>query len=170
MNDTLIEILQSNKLVIRNIAYLLASCLFIIGLKGLTHPRKAVRGMQLGAVGMFVAILATVMASGIVSWTWIIAGLLIGSVAGILMAVWIPLTDVPQMVALFNGFGGAASFLVAGSELVMSVNTGQASAETAAVSEALAASMGMPLQSLVAIACFGDDRVIDTFWQSGCSG
>ncbi len=155
MNETLIEILQSNKVVIRNLAYLLASCLFIIGLKGLTHPRTAVRGMQLGAVGMFVAILATVMASGIVSWTWILAGLLIGSVVGILMAIWIPLTDIPQMVALFNGLGGAASFLVAGSELVLNINTGKAAETTVVVGEAVAAGTGMPIQSLVAIAASG---------------
>jgi len=138
----------------RNLVYLVAAVLFILGLKGLTHPRTAVRGMQMGALGMFVAVLATVMASGILSWTWIVVGLLIGSIIGIFMAVKIPLTDIPQMVALFNGFGGAASFLVAGSELVMRLGAGASGAETPGASQA-AAGAGIPLESLVAIAASG---------------
>jgi NAD(P) transhydrogenase subunit beta len=145
---------ESHIETIRNLAYLLASVLFIFGLKGLTHPRTAVRGMQLGALGMFVAVLATVMAGGIVSWWWVLSGLLIGSVIGIFTAIWIPMTDIPQMVALFNGFGGAASFLVAGSELVVKVNTGTAGVEADVAS---AASVGgeLLLPSLVAIAASG---------------
>ncbi|MCP4594399.1 MAG: NAD(P)(+) transhydrogenase (Re/Si-specific) subunit beta [bacterium] len=137
---------------IRNLAYLLASVLFIFGLKGLTHPRKAVRGMQMGALGMFVAVLATVMAGGILSWTWVVAGLLIGSIIGVLMATKIPLTDIPQMVAMFNGFGGAASFLVAGSELVVRI------AASKVVDPSLPDAVpppAVPLSSLVAIATSG---------------
>ncbi len=149
MVDTHIE-------TIRNLAYLLASVMFIFGLKGLTHPRTAVRGMQLGATGMFVAVLATVAAGGIISWTWVVAGLLIGSVLGIFTAIWVPLTDVPQMVALFNGFGGAASFLVAGVELATRVAAAGAGTGTddggAAGGSLLAA---VPLQALIAIAASG---------------
>ncbi|UCE61285.1 MAG: NAD(P)(+) transhydrogenase (Re/Si-specific) subunit beta [Phycisphaerales bacterium] len=139
---------------IRNLAYLLASVLFIFGLKGLTHPRTAVRGMQMGALGMFVAVLATVMAGGILSWTWVVVGLLIGSIVGALMAIKIPLTDIPQMVALFNGFGGAASFLVAGSELVLRISAGSSGAETGGASQTVAGT-GFPISALVAIAASG---------------
>ena len=135
------------------LAYLLASVLFIFGLRGLTHPRTAVRGMQLGAAGMFVAVLATVAAGGIVSWTWIVAGLLIGSVIGIFMAIWIPMTDVPQMVALFNGFGGAASFLVAGTQLVTRIAAGTAGAEGEGMLEG--AYTIVPMPALIAIAASG---------------
>ncbi|MBU0719197.1 MAG: NAD(P)(+) transhydrogenase (Re/Si-specific) subunit beta, partial [Planctomycetes bacterium] len=136
----------------RNLAYLLASALFIFGLKGLTHPRTAVRGMQMGALGMFVAVLATVMAGGILSWTWVVAGLLIGSIVGVLMAIMIPLTDIPQMIALFNGFGGAASFLVAGSELI--VRTAANGAGAGAESDSGTTGV-IPIQSLIAIAASG---------------
>ncbi|MFH1420025.1 MAG: NAD(P)(+) transhydrogenase (Re/Si-specific) subunit beta [Planctomycetota bacterium] len=138
---------------IRNLAYLLASALFIFGLKGLTHPRKAVRGMQMGALGMFVAVLATVMAGGILSWTWVVAGLLIGSIVGVLMAVKIPLTDIPQMVALFNGFGGAASFLVAGAELAARA----VAAGTGAGGEGMPKStdVSTPMSGMIAIAASG---------------
>ncbi len=139
---------------IRNLAYLLASVLFIFGLKGLTHPRTAVRGMQMGALGMFVAVLATVLGGGIVSWPWVVAGLLIGSVVGVLMALKIPMTDIPQMVALFNGFGGAASFLVAGSELVMRIAGGTAGADGQSVSQP-SAYAAIPLQAMVPIAASG---------------
>ena len=139
---------------IRNLAYLLASVLFILGLKGLTHPRTAVRGMQMGALGMFVAVLATIMAGGIISWAWVVAGLLIGAVVGVLMAVKIPLTDIPQMVALFNGFGGAASFLVAGTELVMRIAAAGTGTEGEGVSPGTA-EITIPLQALIAIAASG---------------
>jgi len=105
--------------VVQNLAYLLASVLFIIGLKGLTHPRTAVRGNLIGSLGMLLAIVATLWASGIVNWVWIIVGLIVGSVAGTALALTVPMTGMPQMVALFNGFGGGASFLVAGAELAV---------------------------------------------------
>ena len=105
--------------IIENLAYLLASVLFILGLKGLTHPRTAVRGNLTGALGMLVAIVAVLVASDIVSWVWIIVALIIGSAAGVTLALTFPMTGMPQMVALFNGFGGGASFLVAGAELAI---------------------------------------------------
>ena len=150
---------------VRNLAYLLASVLFIFGLKGLTHPRRAVRGMQLAALGMFVAVLVTLVAGGIVSWFWVVAGLLIGSVIGIYLAVKIPMTAIPQMVALFNGFGGAASFLVAGAELVirgMAAHTGTegegggTSATTTAASIPFAAMIAITVSGLIgSVTLFG---------------
>jgi len=104
-----------------NVAYLVASILFILGLKGLSAPRTAVRGNFLGAIGMLIAVLATLVDQQILSFGWIIAGLIVGSVAGIVLAVRIQMTAMPQMVALLNGFGGGASVLVAGAALIESV-------------------------------------------------
>ena len=64
---------------------------------------------------------ATLWGEHIVSWGWIFAGLIIGTGAGAYLAVTVPMTGMPQMVGLFNGFGGAASFLVAGAELLRSM-------------------------------------------------
>ncbi len=101
-----------------NIAYLLAAVLFIFGLKGLTHPRTAVRGNLLGALGMFVAVVATLSDRKILSFEMIMAGVIIGAAIGLVLAVKIQMTAMPQLVALFNGFGGVASVLVAGAALI----------------------------------------------------
>tara|TARA_B110000444_G_scaffold261528_1_gene314693 strand:+ start:4462 stop:5883 length:1422 start_codon:yes stop_codon:yes gene_type:complete len=101
------------------IGYLLSAALFIFGLKKLGHPRTAPRGNQYGALGMLVAVITTVVkmeAAGDAKWTLIIAGLVVGSVIGIIMAIRVEMTGMPELVALFNGFGGAASALVALSE------------------------------------------------------
>ena len=100
-----------------NFAYLVAAILFIYGLKGLTHPRTAVRGNLTGALGMFLAIIATLLIKDIVDYKWIIAGIIVGGSIGALLAVKIEMTAMPQLVAFFNGFGGAASVLVAGAAL-----------------------------------------------------
>ncbi len=96
-----------------NILYLIASILFIMGIKGLTHPRTAVRGNLLSALGMGVAIAATPLVTDF-NWWIVIAGLTVGIVIGVAMAVRVRMTAMPQMVALLNGFGGGASVLVAG--------------------------------------------------------
>ncbi|MFB3785656.1 MAG: NAD(P)(+) transhydrogenase (Re/Si-specific) subunit beta [bacterium] len=100
-----------------NLVYLLASVLFIFGLMGLSHPRTAVRGNLIGALGMLLAIVVTLLDQHIVGYGVIIAGLLAGSVIGAWMAYAIRMTAMPQMVALLNGFGGGASLIVAGAEL-----------------------------------------------------
>lgn len=100
-----------------NLAYLAASVLFIFGLKGLTHPKTAVRGNLLGAMGMLLAVVVTLLNEGM-NYEWIIAGLIVGAVVGAILAVKIAMTAMPQLVALFNGFGGAASVLVAGAALI----------------------------------------------------
>ncbi len=100
-------------------AYLIAAVLFILGLKGLTHPRTAVRGNTLGALGMLVAAVVTLLHDEIkFDFAWIGAGLGIGTLLGVVMAVRIQMTAMPQLVALFNGFGGGASVLVAGAYLL----------------------------------------------------
>jgi NAD(P) transhydrogenase subunit beta len=100
-----------------NLAYLVAAVLFIVGIKGLTHPRSAVRGNQLGALGMFIAVIAALLDQQVLRYEWIIAGVLIGGAIGAFMAIRVPMTDMPQMVALLNGFGGISSALVAGAAL-----------------------------------------------------
>lgn len=106
-----------------NVAYLGASILFILGIRGLTHPRTAVRGNQLGATGMLVAVVATlldseVLGSGIGGLGTILAGLALGGAIGATLAVRIQMTAMPEMVALLNAFGGAASAFVAGAVLL----------------------------------------------------
>ena len=103
-----------------NIGYLIASVLFIFGLKGLTHPRTAVRGNLLGATGMMLAIVLTLINQKILSYEMILVGLVIGGAIGAVLAIKIQMTEMPELVALFNGFGGAASVLVAGAALVES--------------------------------------------------
>ncbi|HET9262673.1 MAG TPA: NAD(P)(+) transhydrogenase (Re/Si-specific) subunit beta [Vicinamibacterales bacterium] len=105
-----------------NLAYLVAAVLFILGLKGLAHPKTAVRANLLGAVGMLIAIVATlldriVLGGGAQAFALIFAAILIGSVLGAILALKIQMTAMPQMVALLNGFGGGASVLVAGAAL-----------------------------------------------------
>ena len=101
-------------------AYLGAAALFILGLKGLTHPRTAVRGNLLGACGMLLAVVATLLSRQILSFELILAGVVAGALVGLVLAVRIEMTAMPQLVALFNGFGGAASVLVAGAALAES--------------------------------------------------
>ena len=121
-----------------NAAYLVASALFIFGLKGLTHPRTAVRGNLLGALAMLLAVVATVVDSRILEFELILVGLVVGGAIGALFALKIQMTAMPQLVALFNGFGGVASVLVAGAALVESNST--ATTITTQVSIATAAS------------------------------
>jgi NAD(P) transhydrogenase subunit beta len=103
-----------------SLGYLLSAALFIFGLKKLGHPRTAPFGNQLGALGMLVAVLTTVLSmelEGDAEWVLIGAGVALGSLIGYIMAVRVQMTGMPELVALFNGFGGAASALVALSEV-----------------------------------------------------
>jgi H+-translocating NAD(P) transhydrogenase subunit beta len=101
-----------------NLAYLVAAVLFIFGIKGLTHPRTAVRGNLLGALGMLVAVVATIWQLEIMPIGVAMAGMAIGAVLGAVLALKVQMTQMPQFVALFNGFGGLASLLVAGAEVI----------------------------------------------------
>lgn len=92
-----------------NILYLIAAVLFVLGIKGLTKPKTAVRGNLLSALGMLIAVLVTLTDQHIVSYEYIIAGVLIGGVIGTIAALRVQMTAMPEMVALFNGFGGGAS-------------------------------------------------------------
>ncbi len=109
------------RLALVNVAYLVASVLFIRTFKGLSHPRTAVRANLMGAVGMLIAVVATLLLlggrGGAPGYSVIFAGLAVGAAVGAVLAVRIRMTAMPQMVALLNGFGGAASALVAGAAL-----------------------------------------------------
>ncbi|NLV40590.1 MAG: NAD(P)(+) transhydrogenase (Re/Si-specific) subunit beta [Candidatus Hydrogenedentes bacterium] len=93
------------------ILYIVSAVMFIFGLKMLSKPTTAVRGNLLSAVGMGLAIVATLMTGGL-SMTWIVAGLVIGGVVGTVAALRVPMTSMPEFVAVFNGTGGLASMLV----------------------------------------------------------
>jgi NAD(P) transhydrogenase subunit beta len=96
------------------LCYLIAAVLFILGLKGMSHPRSAVRGNLLASLGMLLAIVVTLLDRRIVSYQIIVAGFAVGGLLGALLAYLSPMTAMPQVVAVFNGFGGAASAIAVG--------------------------------------------------------
>ncbi len=102
-----------------NLAYLIASVLFIVGLKGLAHPRTAVRGNLTGGIGMLIAVIAVLLDRHLLSFQWILISIVIGGGIGAVLARRVPMTGMPEMVALFNGFGGLASILVAGAAVYL---------------------------------------------------
>src|SRR5207245_5402804 len=97
-------------------SYLLASILFILGIKGMSHPETAKRGMHLAEFGMLMAIIGTLMHLEIITYTWIITGLVLGSLVGLAMGLWVPMTAMPQRTALSHAFGAFAAALVGISE------------------------------------------------------
>ena len=100
-----------------DIAYLVSAVCFIYGLKMLSHPRTARNGNFISSFGMLIAIISTLtLGSSALDWTWIIIALIIGSIIGAFFATKVEMTQMPQLVAIFNGFGGGASALVACSE------------------------------------------------------
>jgi NAD(P) transhydrogenase subunit beta len=106
------------------LSYLLASVLFILGLKRLNSPATARQGNRLSSVGMLIAIAITLFDRQIVSYQVIVAGVIVGSALGLWMARTVKMTAMPQMVALLNGFGGGASLLVGGAEFLRAELTG----------------------------------------------
>ena len=96
--------------LIQQPAYMVAVALFIFGLKMMGSPATARRGNMMSAVGMLLAIVATLL--GVVEFTWILVGFVIGALVGAFAARLVSMTQMPEMVALFNGFGGLASLLV----------------------------------------------------------
>ncbi|MEE4300802.1 MAG: NAD(P)(+) transhydrogenase (Re/Si-specific) subunit beta [Pseudomonadales bacterium] len=95
-----------------NFAYIASAALFIFGLKMLSHPDSARRGNIVSAVGMFIAVVATLLSQKIVSYEFIIGAMVVGTLIGAAAARMVAMTSMPEMVALFNGSGGAASLLV----------------------------------------------------------
>jgi NAD(P) transhydrogenase subunit beta len=114
--DLTVEITSIVKL-----AYLASAALFILGLKRMAHPRTAVRGNLYGILGMTLAVIVTLL--GVETFGWVLAGIVVGSVIGGVLAMRVQMTEMPQLVALFNGLGGSASTLVAAAELLQMENT-----------------------------------------------
>jgi NAD(P) transhydrogenase subunit beta len=100
-----------------NLSYLLAASLFIVGMKRLGSPATARRGNQIAAVGMLVAVLATLLQGRILSPGMMVGGLALGSLLGGVAARRVQMTAMPEMVAVLNGLGGGASVLIAGAEV-----------------------------------------------------
>ena len=98
------------------IIYLISAVFFILGLKQLSHPRTAPKGNRTASIGMLLAIVATLLNNQILDFQSIFIAILIGSAIGAILAKRVEMTSMPQLVALFNGFGGAASLLVATAE------------------------------------------------------
>ncbi len=115
-------------LLIVDLAYLIAASAFILGIKRMSSPRTAKSGNFLAALGMLIAIVITLIHQDIVDYRLIGIGIFAGTVIGILSARLVAMTAMPQMVAIFNGFGGIASALVAASEYLRA--TGQADIPT----------------------------------------
>ncbi|HTD14868.1 MAG TPA: NAD(P)(+) transhydrogenase (Re/Si-specific) subunit beta [Chthoniobacterales bacterium] len=97
-------------------SYIVASILFILGLRGLSHPESARRGMHLAEIGMLLAIIGTLVNREIVSYEWILVGLVIGCAIGLPMGLMVPMTAMPQRTALSHAFGALAASLVGISE------------------------------------------------------
>ena len=124
------------------ILYLVSAALFILGLKGMTKVTSARRGNAIAGLGMLLAIIGTLIEAGRIDYRWIIAGVLIGSVIGWIGAVRVPMTMMPEMVAVFNGFGGGASLLVATSALYVGyIEAGK----TGRLSDAIGASSALTI-------------------------
>jgi NAD(P) transhydrogenase subunit beta len=98
--------------IVIQLAYLLASVLFIFALRSLSRPDTARRGMQLAAVGMLIAVLATLLHARIVTYEWILIGAAVGALIGYPLGMWVPMTAMPQRIAFSHAFGALAATLV----------------------------------------------------------
>ncbi|WP_100642966.1 NAD(P)(+) transhydrogenase (Re/Si-specific) subunit beta [Alteromonas facilis] len=104
---------MNTTMLLVNVAYIIAAILFISGLKLLSHPSTARKGNTVSALGMLLAVVVTLTDQNIISYHFILGGVVVGSAIGIWAARTVQMTAMPQMVSLFNGFGGAASLLLA---------------------------------------------------------
>ncbi|ACB77849.1 NAD(P)(+) transhydrogenase (Re/Si-specific) subunit beta [Opitutus terrae] len=107
-----------NSEILINSAYIVASCLFIVGLKMLGRQATARKGNLISGVGMLIAIVVTLLDRHVIDFTWIIVGLVAGTVIGLACARLVKMTAMPEMVALLNGFGGLASLIVGAAEFM----------------------------------------------------
>jgi NAD(P) transhydrogenase subunit beta len=94
------------------ISYLVAAALFILSLKWLSHPKTARQGVRAGEIGMALAVIGTLLMYEVVDYQWVLVGIVIGSLIGAPMAIWMPMTAVPQRTALSHAFGALAAALV----------------------------------------------------------
>ena len=112
-----------------NFIYIISALLFIIGLKMMNSPSTARSGNMISASGMLIAICTTLLEQGIIDYKWIFLGIIIGSIIGVFASRMVQMTEMPEMVAIFNGFGGIASLMVAWAALypelkVFDINNG----------------------------------------------
>ncbi len=98
--------------ILLGVAYLAASILFILGLRGLNSPQTARRGILLAEIGMLLAVVGTLLRNEIIQYQWILIGLVVGSTIGALMAIFMPMTAMPQRIAISHSFGALAATLV----------------------------------------------------------
>ena len=103
-----------------NLIYIFSSALFIIGLKMLGSPETAAKGNLISALGMLVAVVVTLLDQSVTNFQWIFIAMFLGASIGAIAALKIEMTSMPEMVAIFNGFGGIASLLVGSSEYLLS--------------------------------------------------
>ena len=104
------------------ISYIISAILFIVGIKKLGKVNTARQGNFLSSVGMLIAIVATLYKMETIPLTWILSGVALGTLIGVFSAIKVAMTSMPEMVAIFNGFGGGASALVASAELFKYLN------------------------------------------------
>src|SRR5262245_48839309 len=93
-------------------SYLVAAALFILSLTWLSHPKTARRGVRAGEIGMALAVVGTLIIYGVLTLKWVLIGMVLGSLIGAPMAIWMPMTAVPQRTALSHAFGALAAALV----------------------------------------------------------
>ncbi len=113
-----------------DISYIVAAVLFILGLKMLGSAKTAVRGNFISAIGMLIAVIATLVMKEVISYKLIAAGFIVGGLIGAVAAQRVKMTSMPEMVALFNGFGGLASLLVGWSEYHRGIHAAVVSVST----------------------------------------
>lgn len=109
-----------DNMILVNLTYVVAAVLFIVGLKLLSHPATARKGNMVSATGMFIAVIVTLIHKEIISYELIAVGVLIGAAIGAWLAKRVEMTAMPELVSLFNGFGGLASLLLGMSSMTVS--------------------------------------------------
>jgi len=130
-----------------SICYMIAAALFILGIKNLGKPRTAVKGNTLSAIGMLIAIVVTLLDKSVLSYQWVIAGMVLGGAIGATMATRVLMTNMPQMVAALNGSGGGASLFIAAASY-LSLN-GQSTISNATSANDVVNSLAITLATLI---------------------
>ena len=102
--------------LLADLAYLVSAFLFVMGLKQLSSPATARKGNLMASIAMLIAIVVTLIEHDVMDWRWIAVGIILGSLIGAVAARTVKMTSMPEMVGIFNGFGGGASALVAVAE------------------------------------------------------